>query len=126
MPKVYQALATKVFLFHQYVQNALTLEAEVILNLFNQLDVWRKPEEFEDFLITCEAEYLSSLVVKDRSAIEIPTFQQKIFLQHVLTNTAAVTARQFIAQGVKGAEIKTAIYQERLIVINQLITQYQQ
>jgi tRNA nucleotidyltransferase (CCA-adding enzyme) len=95
-------------LFSQTHQTTLSAEkptSEAVFACFNQLDLWRRPERFEQVL----------------KVLEISQ-QQPVSCFESLTKAAkqarAVSPQQFIAQGIKGAEIKTALEQARLEVIN--------
>ena len=61
IPNDCKRLALKVCEFHLHCHKAFELNTSTILKLFNQLDLWRKPEEFEDFLLSCEADYKGRL-----------------------------------------------------------------
>jgi tRNA nucleotidyltransferase (CCA-adding enzyme) len=56
IPNKIKSLALKVCQFHLHCHRSFELKPQTILTLFNHLDVWRKPEEFEEFLIACQAD----------------------------------------------------------------------
>jgi len=108
VPKDHKTLALKVCEFHLHCHKAFELKASTIVKLLNSLDVWRKPEEFEDFLITCLADF------RGRLGNEIKPYPQMDYLKEAFKLALTVTAKEFIEQGIKGAEIKTAINQKRI------------
>lgn len=111
VPKDHKNLALKVCEFHLHCHKAFELKASTIVKLFNSLDVWRKPEDFADFLITCEADF------RGRLHNENASYPQVVYLNKAFQAALTVTAKEFIEQGVKGAEIKEAINNKRISVV---------
>jgi tRNA nucleotidyltransferase (CCA-adding enzyme) len=108
VPTAHKSLALKVCQFHLHVHKAFELKAATILKLFNQLDVWRKPDEFADFLLCCQADFTGRLGFENRD------YRQKEFLYQTYQLLCEVTARPFVEKGLKGLAIKEAIAQQRL------------
>ncbi len=120
VPTQYRQLALNVCEFHLHCHKAFELEAQTILTLFNQLDVWRKPQALKDFLTACEADF------KGRLGCEENAYPQQKYLSDALTLTLAVSAKPFIDKGLKGVAIKEAMALERLVVIDKIKAKYQQ
>jgi tRNA nucleotidyltransferase (CCA-adding enzyme) len=80
------------------------LSSEDILNFFNHIDLWRRPERFN---------LLLDILNYSQSHNDIA---QK--LQNCAISAQAVTAQQVIALGYKGAEIKLALQTARIEVID--------
>ncbi len=118
VPNEYKQLALKVCQFHLHCHKAFELKSSTILKLFNQLDVWRKPQEFEDFLMTCEADF------KGRKGFENKIYPQADFLRVTLHETLKINTQVFIEQGKKGKAIKEAIDAERIHIIKNIKTEY--
>jgi tRNA nucleotidyltransferase (CCA-adding enzyme) len=108
VPTAHKSLALKVCQFHLHVHKAFELKAITILKLFNQLDVWRKPDEFADFLLCCQADFTGRLGFENRE------YRQREFLYQTYKLLCEVTAKPFVEQGLKGLAIKEAIAQQRL------------
>lgn len=108
VPTIHKSLALKVCQFHLHCHKAFELKANTILKLFNQLDVWRKPEEFDDFLLCCQADFTGRLGFENRN------YLQKEFLFAAFELLSKVTAKPFVEQGLKGSAIKQAITEKRL------------
>ncbi len=108
VPSSHKTLALKVCQFHLHAHKAFELKPSTILKLFNQLDVWRKPEEFDDFLLCCQADFTGRLGFETRD------YQQKDFLYSAYEVLKKVTAKPFVAEGLKGMAIKAAINQQQL------------
>lgn len=113
LPNIVNSLAVKSALYHQHVLNVFALDEAQILTLFNQLDIWRKAEEFDDFLLTCLAKYQA---INPKGTVAC---QHMSYLKTLAELVKAVDAQTFVQQGLKGAEIKTAMNQQRLEIIKQ-------
>jgi tRNA nucleotidyltransferase (CCA-adding enzyme) len=111
VPKDHKNLALKVCEFHLHCHKAFELKANTIIKLFNSLDVWRKPEEFADFLLCCQADF------RGRLHNENKPYPQVAYLNKAFKAALTVTAKEFVEQGIKGADIKEAINQQRTAVV---------
>ncbi|WP_143313976.1 multifunctional CCA addition/repair protein [Colwellia sp. UCD-KL20] len=108
VPNSYQTLALKVCEYHLHCHKAFELKPSTILRLFNALDVWRRPEEFNDFILACTAD------MRGRTGFEDKEYPQADYLHQCLKAANTITAKVFVEQGLKGKEIKEAIENERL------------
>ncbi len=118
VPSEYEQLALKVCEYHLHCHKAFELKASTILTLFNSLDVWRKPEQFEDFLLACTAD------ARGRKGLEQQAYTQADFLLLAAKEATKVIAKPFIEQGKQGKAIKEAIDQERINVIKTVKQNY--
>ena len=73
--------------------------------------VWRKPEEFKDFLLACTAD------AKGRKGLEQKAYPQANFLLAAAQAANKVSAKPFIEQGKQGKAIREAMDIEKLNVI---------
>jgi tRNA nucleotidyltransferase (CCA-adding enzyme) len=116
VPKDHKILALKVCEFHLHCHKAFELKANTVVKLLNSLDVWRKPEEFYDFLNACTADY------RGRLHFDTKPYPQVTYLKATFEAALGVTAKEFIEQGVKGADIKEAINKKRITVVQEIKT----
>jgi tRNA nucleotidyltransferase (CCA-adding enzyme) len=114
VPKDHKNLALKVCEFHLHCHKAFELEASTVVKLFNSLDVWRKPEEFSDFLIACTADFRGRLNVEEKPYPQAP------YLKSTFNAALNVTAKEFVEQGLKGVEIKEAMNNKRIAVVQKI------
>lgn len=94
---------------HLATLTSKTMTAEQLLACCNQLDLWRRPERFDAVLTAvaiCQAAPLAN--------------QQQLLTASKAAR--AINPQQFIAQGIKGAQIKTALEQARLEVFQQFLS----
>lgn len=99
--------------FHTHVHRALELKASTIVKLFNRLDVWRRPERFEEFLQVCTAD------ARGRTGFENTPYPQADYMRKALKLAQSVTAQEMIAQGFEGAAIRKALDEERTSYLQQ-------
>lgn len=107
VPKDAQELALLSCEYHTHCHRALELKAATILKVFNQLDAWRKPERFEQFLLVCEAD------AKGRTGFEDTSYPQANFMREALKQALSITAQDMIQQGLAGAAIRAGLDQAR-------------
>ncbi len=119
VPLYCKQLALKVCEHHLHCHKAFQLKASTLLKMFNHLDVWRKPLEFDDFLIACKSDFLGRLGFESRP------YPQALYLKHAMIAACKVNAKAFVDQGLKGIAIKEAISKARLNAIEQVKSTYQ-
>ncbi|WP_300425500.1 multifunctional CCA addition/repair protein [uncultured Thalassolituus sp.] len=93
--------------FHTHIHRAFELRPETLLKVFDQLDVWRKPERFEEFLLVCIAD------ARGRTGFEDCAYPQADYVREALTEAQKITARNVIAEGVQGPAIRAALAEKR-------------
>lgn len=111
VPSHYEQLALKVCEYHLHCHKAFELKPSTILKVFNAIDVWRKPEEFSDFLLACTAD------AKGRKGLEHKAYPQAKFLLAAAEAASKVSAKPFIEEGKQGKAIREAMDNEKLNVI---------
>ncbi len=113
VPNTHSELASLACRWRQQAQQGANLEPQQLLTLFNQFDVWRKPQRFNDFLLLCQADQQA----KEKQPIN-PYLPAQFYLQ-LLDKLRQIDVQQFIAQGAKGAQIGERLQQARLHCICQ-------
>ena len=111
VPNKAKSLALKVCQFHLHCHRALELKPQTIMTLFNNLDVWRKPDEFEDFLLACQAD------ATGRLGFENNDYPQAMYLKELYTQASKVKSLEFVEQGLTGIKIKEAMNEKKLKII---------
>ena len=119
VPTYCKQLALRVCEHHLHCHKAFQLKPSTLLRIFNQLDVWRKPHEFDDFLIACKSDFLGRL------GFENKPYPQEQYLQSAVKAATEINAKRFVEQGLKGIAIKEAVAQARLLAIKKVKLQYQ-
>jgi tRNA nucleotidyltransferase (CCA-adding enzyme) len=103
VPQSFSRLAQRSMQFHGGVHKALTLDAEALVNLVEQLDGLRQPEVFEDVLIVCETD------AKGRPGYENISYPQADRLRKVLEWIQSVKASDLADSGLKGPQLGEAL-----------------
>src|SRR5690606_2541775 len=98
---------------HTRVHRAFQLNASTLLNLCNQLDAWRKPERFEQFLQVCEAD------AHGRTGLEQSPYPQADYCRAALREALTITAQDMIALGLQGAAIRAGLDEARAAHLQQ-------
>ena len=107
-PKAFSELAQ---LVSQYARLCADIcnDAEQLLTLLKQLDAFRRPQRFADFLQCCEL-----LFKHNRS---------KQQLQQALDRCIAIDTASIIAQGIKGRNVATELQRQRQRALQQMIAE---
>jgi tRNA nucleotidyltransferase (CCA-adding enzyme) len=112
VPNDCRELALLVCESHQLVHKARELKPATVLKLFNNIDLWRKPQRLADILSCCQAD------LRGRTGFEQADYPQADYLQQLAQAARAVNVRDIVASGIQGAAIGAALQQARLDAIN--------
>jgi len=118
VPTYCKQLALKVCEHHLHCHKAFQLKESTLLRIFNQLDVWRKPNEFDDFITACKSDFLGRLHFENRP------YPQEHYLKDAMQSALQVNAKHFVEQGLKGIAIKEAMANARLNAIKRVKEKY--
>ena len=100
--------------FHLHAHRALELRPSTIVKLFERLDLFRRPERIEPFLIACEAD------LRGRKGREDEPYPQAEHLRECFQVAREISARPFVEQGLEGRAIAGAIHQARIEAVGRL------
>lgn len=94
-------------------------QAEAILALFQETDSWRRPERFANLLLCAQADWQAQTANQAPYQTESQTnsaapYPQRAQLWQWFSELKAITAGPFVAQGLKGTQIRDAIKAARL------------
>lgn len=107
-PKHHATLAKAVCRYHLHTHRALELRPQTLLKLIKATDALRRPEQFEAFLLACEAD------ARGRTGLEERPYPQADYLREALRCVQRITASQFTEQGLQGPAIGEAMDRARL------------
>ncbi|GHE84204.1 multifunctional CCA addition/repair protein [Thalassotalea profundi] len=114
VPNQYKKLALLVSEFHLHCHKAFELNPKTILRVFDKINVWRDPTILPQVLLSCQADFNGRLGNEDTA------YPQAEYLTELYNACTKITAKPYLEQGLKGIEIKEAIYQARLTLISSL------
>jgi tRNA nucleotidyltransferase (CCA-adding enzyme) len=114
VPKDYRELAVLVCRYHLHVHRAFEMRSDTILKTLEALDVFRRPERFEQFLLACEADS------RGRAGYENREFPEVQFLRDCATAAGAVDTASIKEKGFAGEAFAEALREKRVTAIAKL------
>lgn len=99
--------------YHTHLHKIHELRPETVIKLFNALDVWRKPERFQDFMFACEAD------TKGRLGFENRAYPQRHYANTLYQIARQITAQSVIQDGFEGAAIRAELDKRRQYALKQ-------
>lgn len=111
IPNDYRELAVIVTRYHLHYHRAAELRDDTFLKTLESLDAFRRPERFELFLLACEADS------RGRTGFEDQQFEQADIYRKVFNAAKAINAKELVARGLKGTEIKDELTKQRTTAI---------
>jgi tRNA nucleotidyltransferase (CCA-adding enzyme) len=97
--------------YHTHVHQAFELKASTILAMLNRCDVWRKPQRFADFLLSCKAD------ARGRTTFENSEYKNSEYIWQAYEAAAKVDVKAIVAKGYQGRAIKEQTEQQRISFI---------
>lgn len=107
VPKAYCELAERVGRYHGLGHRAFELRPSTLLDLFERLDVLRRPERLEQFVLACTAD------ARGRPGHEHAPYAQADYLRQARAACAAVDPRPLVQAGLKGEAMAGALRAQR-------------
>jgi tRNA nucleotidyltransferase (CCA-adding enzyme) len=117
-PRDCQELALLTCEYHTHCHRALELKPGTLQKLFKTFDIYRRPERFEQFLDTCEAD------ARGRSGLENEPYPQAVYLRAAAQAARSVGVGSLLALGLEGADLGKALEREREKAIADYKTAY--
>jgi tRNA nucleotidyltransferase (CCA-adding enzyme) len=114
IPNDYRELAVLVTKYHLHYHRAEELRDDTFLKTLESLDAFRRPERFELFLLACEADS------RGRTGFEDKQFSQPEIYRTVFNAANKIKAKELVAQGLKGTEIKEELRKQRIQAIKKI------
>ncbi|WP_339842344.1 multifunctional CCA addition/repair protein [uncultured Halopseudomonas sp.] len=106
-PRDCQELALLTCEYHTHSHRALELKAGTLLKLFKAFDIYRRPERFEQFLGSCEAD------ARGRTGLENEPYPQADYLRAAAQAARGVSVESLLTQRLEGAELGKGLERER-------------
>ncbi len=115
VPNDYRDLAVIVCQEHTQVHRALSLTSKEIIDLFDRIDAWRKPQRVDQLVTASHADS------KGRLGFEDTPYPQADFLHNCFTASQKVAVKPIVDAGFKGAEIRAQLTQQRISAVEAII-----
>ncbi|MDG2960652.1 multifunctional CCA addition/repair protein [Bisgaard Taxon 10/6] len=110
VPNYHKELARLANQYHLCIDHVFELTSQAIITLFNQWDVWRKPQRFLELLIVCAANY-------NARSNTPSTYPPKDYLWLLYEKTNVVDVKNIINAGFKKEEIRNELTRQRTLII---------
>lgn len=114
IPNDYRELAIIVTKYHLHYHRAAELRDDTFLKTLESLDAFRRPDRFELFLLACEADS------RGRTGYEDKYFEQPDIYRKVFNAAKTLNAKELVAQGLQGKEIKEELSKQRTFAIHEI------
>ena len=111
VPKPFRDLAVLVTRYHLHYHRAAELSDTELLDLFEQLDAFRRPERFEQFLLACDADS------RGRPGYEARQPEQTGMLRQAFAAAAALRGGDLASEGLRGKALAEELRCRRLAAI---------
>lgn len=111
IPNAYRNLAEKVMRYHGLCHKALELRPGTVIELFENLDAFRRRDMLEPFLLACEAD------AKGRPGFEERPYPQAEYLKNAHAAALAVSVEPLLQKGLKGKALGMELRQQRILAV---------
>ena len=114
IPNEYRDLAKRTARFHLHYHRALELKPATVVKTLEQLDAFRKPDRFENFLLASEAD------ARGRPGYENKVFKQGDFFRQALNVSKTVNIDELRELGFENQALANKIKEQRINAVAQL------
>ncbi len=112
--KTYSRLAVLVSRWHLHSHRALALRPDTLLRLFDGLDIWRRPQTLDDFLLCCEAD------ARGRAGLEQQPYPQRAYLYQAGQAALAISRKDLEhSEKLAGKALGYALQEQRLTCLEE-------
>lgn len=114
IPNDYRELAEKTARYHLHYHRALELKAATVINTLEKLDAFRKPEQFNNFLLACEAD------ARGRPGYENAELPQGDYFRQALALARSIDIDELRNQGYENRALANRIRERRIQLVSTL------
>ena len=118
VPSDCRQLALIVCEFHTNCHKALELKPSTLLKKLENMDSFRRPERFQEFLLCCKAD------ARGRTGLEDIPYRQADYFSEALECAQQVSTQELIQRGFSGPQLGDALHNARLHALQQFKTHY--
>jgi tRNA nucleotidyltransferase (CCA-adding enzyme) len=111
VPNHFRRLAEMGARQHLRIHRAFELRPNTLVKLLEACDAFRKPERFEQLLLTCQAD------AQGRTGLRDKPYPQAEYLRKMLHSCQQIDVQSILQQGFKGPQIREKIYQARISAV---------
>ncbi|MFP4682101.1 MAG: multifunctional CCA addition/repair protein [Ectothiorhodospira sp.] len=114
IPNLYRDTARAMSRHHGHIHRAFELRPETLVRTLEELDAFRRPGRLEAILLACEADY------RGRTGFESRPYPQADLLRRALECCQSVQARDVMADGHQGPDIRRELHRRRILAVRAL------
>lgn len=115
IPREYVDLAVLASRYHTHCHRVFDLKAATLVKTLENLDAFRRPERFKQFLLVCEADF------RGRTGFEDRPYPQRDFMFNAYEKAAKVDVAELLAQGFTGKILGDKLHQARVGEVKKLM-----
>lgn len=120
IPNDYRDLAVITARFHLHCHRVGELRPATLVKLFKEMDIFRRSERLEPFLLACEADY------RGRTGFEERPYPHAERFRRACTAAASVNAQELVDSGLKGKRVGQKLHRLRVEAVNLALWQESQ
>lgn len=113
IPADWRKFSTMVSRYHLTIHRLFELKSTTIVKVLEQTDAFRRPELFKGLLIVCETDY--------RACGKTDRYQQAASWEYLREQTAKISAKPLVEEGLKGEAIKNKLHQQRVNCVDLIL-----
>ncbi|MCG6938496.1 MAG: multifunctional CCA addition/repair protein [Gammaproteobacteria bacterium] len=114
IPNEYRDLAERTARYHLRYHRALELKAATVVNTLERLDAFRKPQQFENFLLACEAD------ARGRPGYENLDFPQGDYFRQAYKVAKNINIDELRSLGFENLALSSKIRESRIKAVSEL------
>lgn len=118
IPKSFKTLAMLVMQYHTHGHRALELRPDTLVDLFQEIGVFKTASRLEDFILACEAD------ARGRTGLEQRSYPQADYLRGAAVCAAAADTAEILNSDKQGAQIGVAIRRLRIAAVADFKREY--
>lgn len=107
VPNPLRELAKLVAEYHDLIHTVDKLRPETLLKLFDNIDVWRKPQRLEQMILSSEAD------ARGRTGFENSPYPQGDYLRQAYLVANSISVKEVVASGLQGLAIRDEVRRRR-------------
>lgn len=112
-PNEFREMAVRVAVYHTHCHRALELRAATVVELFQNLDLFRRPQRLEPFLMACEAD------ARGRTGFEQCDYRPTPYLRALWQTCAAVRSDGIDAERFQGKRFGEELLRLRVAAVQE-------
>ncbi|ALO47369.1 multifunctional CCA addition/repair protein [Pseudohongiella spirulinae] len=120
-PNEYQDLALLVCQYHTHCHSALGLKPSTLLKTLNALDVFRRPQRLQKFLLACQADARGRTGFEDSAYPQADLFRKAFEVAQAISVPELLKQHPVVKGAAAGEQIRERLQDARLRAIRKLI-----